>query len=257
MLSFIIGINSYTKPVVEIAENQYDEKKIEENREIKPLDGKRILIDPGHQKKGNLTKEPIAPNSEVMKAKVTYGTTGIVTGVPEYVFALDIGKKLKKEFVDLGAEVFMTREEHEVDISNRQRAIIGNEMKVDLVIKIHADGSDNKNVQGISILYPSYDGDYTQKIAEDSSRAANLVLKNLILHTEGKNRGTIPRKDITGFNWSEVPVILIECGYMSNVEEDILLNDPVYKNKLTMGIVEGALEYFSEKQDEKINISKP
>lgn len=210
-----------------------------------PLVGKKILIDPGHQGKGNLEKEPIAPGSNIMKTKVTYGTTGVATGVPEYVFTLEMGLKLKEAFTAMGAEVFMVREDHEVNISNKERALIGNELGIDLVIKIHADGADDEKIQGISVLYPSQNNKYTEKIADKSLLAATHILDSLIANTQAENRGIKARTDITGFNWSVVPVILIECGYMSNPQDDKLLNDPAYQARLVQGIREGTMKYFA------------
>ena len=48
----------------------------------------------------------------------------------------------------------------------------------------------------------------------------------------------------TGQNWSTVPCIMVECGYMSNKEEDVKLNTPEYQQKLAEGMVEGICDYF-------------
>ena len=54
-----------------------------------------IAIDAGHQAKGNSEKEPIGPGASVMKAKVAGGTSGVVTGIPEYQLTLAVAKKLE------------------------------------------------------------------------------------------------------------------------------------------------------------------
>lgn len=56
------------------------------------------------------------------------------------------------------------------------------------------------------------------------------------------NRGVIERNDLTGFNWSKVPVVLVEMGFMSNPEEDRLLSDDNYQNKLAEGLCKGIME---------------
>lgn len=56
-----------------------------------------------------------------------------------------------------------------------------------------------------------------------------------------KNRG-VERDDLTGFNWSKVPVVLIEMGFMSNKKEDQLLSDSNYQEKLAEGLCNGILE---------------
>ncbi len=236
-----VEIEAYLKPTVMESEIKTE---MGVGGSIKPLSGKKILIDSGHQGKGNLEKEPIAPGSTEMKTKVTYGTTGVATGIPEYVFTLEIGLKLKESLKEVGAEVFLVREDHNVNFSNRERALMGNDLDVDLIIKIHADGADDENVRGISILYPSKDSEHTEMIAERSQLAAAYILEGLIKNTLAMSRGLKERKDITGFNWSEVPVILIECGYMSNPQDDELLNSPAYQEQLIKGILEGTITYF-------------
>ncbi|WP_169833038.1 N-acetylmuramoyl-L-alanine amidase family protein [Geosporobacter ferrireducens] len=242
IIGSIVEIGSYLKPAMIVHETLTN---MAAANSIMPLAGKKILIDAGHQGKGNLEKEPIAPGSTVMKTKVTYGTTGVATGIPEYVFTLEMGLKLKESFAAMGAEVFMIREDHDVNISNKERALIGNDLNVDLVIKIHADGAADEKIRGISILYPSQHNKHTEKIAGKSRLAATYILDGLIANTQAENRGIKARADITGFNWSVVPVVLIECGYMSNPQEDDLLSDPTYQARLVKGILKGTIEYFT------------
>ena len=61
-----------------------------------------IVIDPGHQLRGDNNKEPNGPGSTTMKARVTSGTTGVATGVAEYILNLDISLKLKAELENRG-----------------------------------------------------------------------------------------------------------------------------------------------------------
>ena len=60
------------------------------------------------------------------------------------------------------------------------------------------------------------------------------------------NRGVIERSDLTGFNWSKVPVVLIEMGFLSNPEEDNLLNSDSYQEKLAQGLYKGILKALGE-----------
>ena len=210
-----------------------------------PLKGKVICIDPGHQKKQNSSLEPVAPGSSTKKAKVSSGTAGVSSKTAEYVVTLAVGLKLKTLLEKEGATVVMTRESHDVDVSNVERAEIGNKAGADLAVRIHADGSENSSVKGISMLVPA-SGTLSDSLVKSSKKAGTVVLEKVINKTGAKNRGVIERSDMTGFNWSAVPVILIEMGFMSNAEEDRLLVSDDYQNKLAAGLSAGITAYFQQ-----------
>ncbi len=207
---------------------------------------KVIAIDPGHQAKGNFDKEPVGPGATEFKTKVSSGTKGAFTKVPEHVFTLELSLQLRDALVDMGYEVVMTRETAEVDISNVERAEFVNNAEADIYIRIHADGSDNEAANGISVLYPSESNPYVAGLSNDSKRLAQAVLDEMCEVTGAKKRGIIKRDDLSGTNWAQMPVILIEAGFMTNEEEDRKLQDPEYQAKLVQGIVEGIEEYFKE-----------
>ena len=214
-------------------------------KDAKAISGKIICIDPGHQVKQNSELEKVAPDSDEKKPKVSSGTAGIATGDMEYVLNLAVGLKLKKLLEDGGATVVMTRTTHDVNISNIERAKIGNDAKSDLVIRIHADGSDNRDVKGISMLIPS-SRHVGEALAATSKKAGGIVLNEVIAVTGAKDRGLSVRDDMTGFNWSTVPVILIEMGFMSNADEDRLLATDEYRDKLAIGLYNGCVAFFTE-----------
>ncbi len=211
-----------------------------------PLKGLKIGIDPGHQKKGNKEKEPVAPGSKKKKAKVSSGTQGISTRVAEYVVNLDVANLLKAELEAQGAEVLMSRESHDVDISNIERAQMMNEWGADLVLRIHCNGSENKNTQGIGLYVRK-----TGAKSEQSYAAAAALLPAMLEVTGAKESGIFSNDTYTGLNWSEVPCILVEMGYMSNPEEDERLNDPKYQQLLVKGMVQGIADYFEREYIEE------
>ena len=88
--------------------------------------GKVVVLDPGHQLKGDSSKEPLGPGSSEKKAKVTGGTEGCVTKLPEYQLNLDVALKLGKELQKRGYQVIYTRKTNDVNISNAERAQIAN-----------------------------------------------------------------------------------------------------------------------------------
>jgi N-acetylmuramoyl-L-alanine amidase len=205
---------------------------------------KVICIDAGHQRHQNSSKEPIAPGSKVVKMKTTSGTQGVKTRKPEYVLNLEVALQLQKSLKAQGYKVYMTRTKHDVNISNVQRAQYCNKKKADLTIRIHADGSTNRSKQGLQVLYPSRTS--TKKINTTSKKAAMLVLDELKKSTRAKTTagGLTPRSDLTGFNWSTTPVILVEMGFMSNPTEDQRMATSSYQQKLVKGMVNGINRYF-------------
>jgi N-acetylmuramoyl-L-alanine amidase len=202
-----------------------------------------VCIDPGHQLKANLDPEPIGPGSQDTKPKVTGGATGGTTKQPEYALALAVSAKVQARLEAKGITVVMTRVSDAVDISNRQRAEVANKAGAALFVRIHADGSTNGDVKGISTLYPAGNS-WVAPIEARSLRAANLIQAAVVKATGAQDRGLSQRGDIAGFNWSKVPSVLVETGFLSNPIEDKLLATGEYQDKLADGIVAGILTYL-------------
>lgn len=205
------------------------------------LSGIVIGIDPGHQEKGNYDEEPIAPNSSKTKAKTSSGTQGVKSRVPEYEVNLDVSLKLRDAFEAEGATVVMTRETNDVTISNIERAQMLNEAGADLVLRIHCNGANDSSVNGIGLYVRA-----TGACAEESYAASECILPAMADATGAKANGIYKRDSYTGLNWSEVPAILVEMGYMSNPDEDEKLVDPAYQALLIAGMVEGTCDYFGK-----------
>lgn len=205
---------------------------------------KLIGIDPGHQMVGNSSLEAIGPGAKVKKAKVAGGTTGLYTKVPEYKLTLSIAKKLKKELLNRGYDVVITRTKNDVDISNKERAEKINKAKADICIRLHADGSNSTSVSGASVLYPSKENKYCSKISTKSKKLAESVIKAYCTKTGMKNRGKIVRDDLTGTNWSKVPVIVLEMGFMTNKQDDIYMQTKKGQDKMVQGIANGVDNYY-------------
>jgi len=207
--------------------------------------GKVVCIDPGHQARANLGREPIGPGSSQTKEKCRGGATGVSSGTPEYKLTLEIGLKLRALLEKKGITVVMTRETNDVDISNIERAEIANEAGAHLFVRIHHNGSSNLSLGGACTLYPA-DGSWTAPIYASSRRAAQLIQRELVKSTGLKNNGIFARSDITGFNWSKVPAVLTEIGFLSNPEEDRLLNTGEFQDKAAQGLFNGIVEYLNE-----------
>lgn len=237
-------LDKYNEVAFDLIEDENNSTNIEDtvsNEESK--NKKTIVIDPGHSSVGNFEKEPIAPNSSKTKYKDVLGATGIYTNIPEHKTTVDIGLVLKDKLIDMGYNVVMTKSEVNKSISNIERAQIGNDNNADLVIRIHADSSNDNSVKGASILIPSKN-EYTNDISDISMDYGKKIIDTYTEKLNLKNRGCIYRDDMTGFNWSKVPVIILEMGFLSNKEEDEFISNKDNHDNIADAIAIGINKCF-------------
>ncbi|WP_142305892.1 N-acetylmuramoyl-L-alanine amidase [Bacillus anthracis] len=231
---------------VQLAEQplQNNEEKVESNEK----QGKfLVVIDPGHQQKANLNLEPIGPGATTQKYKVTDGTTGVVTKKREAVLVLEMAFVLKEKLEAKGMQVLMTRTSQDVDISNKERATLANDHKANLFLRLHADGAENPNQSGFAVLTPAEGSPYTKEIYAESLQISQTIVNKMRENQQVKVNGIKFRDDLSGFNWSKVPGVLLELGFMSNPEEDKKLSDPQYINSLLQSVTDSVDEYRKSK----------
>lgn len=202
----------------------------------------KVCIDPGHQAKYDSRGEPVAPGSSTKKARVSAGTKGVATKKNEYEVNLEAALLLREMLNNKSYNVIMTRDNNNVNISNIERAEIANENNSDIAIRIHCDSLLDSSKTGATILVPNKECEWTKEIYENSYTFATILQEKL---KEGniKVNGVFERKDITGFNWSKVPVIILEMGFMSNYNEDTMLSNPNYQKKIMNCVSEAIDEY--------------
>lgn len=207
--------------------------------------GPLIAIDPGHQARGNNEHEPIGPGATETKKKVSYGTSGVATGVAESLLNLTVSLQLRDALLAEGYNVLMIREVQEVDISNATRAMMANNAGVDALIRIHANGSSNADKQGALTVCPTVNNPYLSVDIRDQSRHLSQIMIDAVCACTGSiNRGLYQTDTMTGINWCTVPVTILEMGYMSNAEEDIRINTPEFQQQLIQGVCNGFNTYF-------------
>lgn len=206
-----------------------------------------VVIDPGHQRRANTEQEPVGPGATETKIKVTGGTLGVATGKPEYQLALEASLELGQLLESKGVKVIYTRTTNDVNLSNRERAEIANQNNADLFVRIHADGSTDRNVHGLSVLTPAKNDPYTKAIFEDSLKASQFIGKRISEDPAVQVNGISYRSDMSGFNWSKVPSTLVEMGFMTNPTEDRNMSNQVYLKNLLTAIAEGIIQYANDK----------
>jgi N-acetylmuramoyl-L-alanine amidase len=195
-----------------------------------------ICLDPGHGTIPAIGRqtEQIGPGSSVLKIKDGGGTSG------EAPVALAIALRTRALLERDGYRVAMTRTGRPYAGGNIERARFCNVRHAALMIRIHADGSTASSLNGIKTLVPALHRGWTDDIYAASRRAAVKVQTAVIRRTGARNLGLIQRSDLTGFNWANVPAILVETGFMTNPRERRLLQSAAYQLKISRGLASGA-----------------
>jgi N-acetylmuramoyl-L-alanine amidase len=204
-----------------------------------------VVIDPGHDLRANSETEPIGPGSTTLKIKDGGGTSGVVSGLREAELNLRVALRLRSLLERAGVDVVMTRTTTtRTSMGNIARARIANRADAALFLRIHADGSTDRTARGTHTLYPALRRGWTDDVYVESKRAARIVQRDLRNALGFPDRGLQERTDFTGFNWADVPVILVEMGFMSNPTEDRLLATPAYQRRAAVGLCRGTLRYL-------------
>lgn len=137
----------------------------------------------------------------------------------------------------------MVRTSNDVNISNAERSKIANKNNADLLFRIHANGDNDSSVRGFLTLIPAAN-EWTKPIVNDSKRAGKAIHSATVKATSSRDRGISSVGNMTGFNWSQVPSVIVEMGFMSNAQDDRMLNSDNYQDKLVLGFANGIDNYF-------------
>ncbi len=222
------------------------QKQAEAPTPTAPAVSRTVVIDPGHQARANTDQEPIGPGSAETKMKVTGGTAGVATGIPEYELTLTVSQLLRDELTARGYQVVMVRESHDVNLSNRERADIANRSG-DIFLRIHANGSEDASATGAMTLSPTAQNPYPiGGLYAQCRLLSDLVLDGLVRAAGAKALPVWETDTMSGINWCQIPVTIVEMGFLSTPQEDVLLNSPDYQAKLVAGIANGVDAYFAQ-----------
>lgn len=168
------------------------------------------------------------------------GKTG-VNGKLEKELNLMIAEKIKKLLEEEGIEVIMTRKDDgwlaETRIKDlKERVRIMNGSKADLAVSIHQNSYHEESVFGAQVFY------YT---TSEEGKAAAEILQNALLEIDpGNKKREKANNTYYILKKTEVPTVIIECGFLSNREEAKKLSDEVYQAKIAEAVVKGIKSFF-------------
>ena len=232
-------------------ENGQPEPEQEEAVQPEPEMEKRdelVVVDPGHSAVVSGAKEPLGPGSSEQKAADTSGTSGVVTGLPEYELNLRVAQKLKAELENRGYTVLLTRDTDDIQITNIQRAEIANNAGADAFVRIHANGIDDASVKGAMTICITPDNPFYPELYSQSRALSDCIINAMCDEAGCENDGVWETDSMSGCNWSQVPVTIVEMGYMTNPEEDVLMASDEYQNALARGMANGIDAYFGYRE---------
>lgn len=180
------------------------------------------------------------------------GAVGKNTDVLEKDLNLAIAVKVRDKLQSNGKNIVMTRETDDglytdEDSSIRQkkqqdmqkRVSIANSEGVSLLISIHMNHFTDSKYSGPQIFY--------QANSEEGKRLAEAIRLS-IFNTIGSHctREIKPTKDLYLLRQTKVPAVIVECGFLSNPEEETLLRDEGYQDKMAEAIANGILAYMEK-----------
>ena len=183
------------------------------------LAGLTVVIDPGHQETADNEQELYASWLSATKPRCTAGTTGVVTGTPEYELTLDYSLIIADYLEQCGANVILTRDTNDVNISNQERAQIAVSNNADVFLRIHADAAGDSAASGVRVYIPD-NGSYT-----DTSPAYAQQLAELVAAAEGLEVNDVRATSLyTGLNYANtIRVFQLSLGFLSNSDDEAVL----------------------------------
>lgn len=185
------------------------------------LRGLVIVIDPGHQAEADTELEEVFSGSSAEKERATRGAVGVTSKVKEYELTLEYALIMKEYFEGCGAQVILTRNSNDVNISNIERAQVATDSKADYFIRLHADSAPDEEISGVKVYVPS-SGKYSSSAAADGKKLADAVADSI----GSTSLGCVQSNMYTGLNHADsIKSYQLVVGYLSNSADDALLGD--------------------------------
>ncbi len=211
------------------------------------LTGTVICLDPAHASNRNDETEEIGPGSVRTVAMGPPGISGANLAINDYQVTLAIATDLQKLLMAQGADVVMTRTGDAYYGGGRDRAHVANQAGADLLVVIDVGSSDDHSKQGVSTAAPALVYGWTDDIYRKSNTAAFAIQSFLVRDLGTLNQGVSETSNYAEFNWSNVPAVQVQAGFLTNPEEDEKLGSPDYQQKVAASLLDGIDLYFSKK----------
>lgn len=146
---------------------------------------------------------------------------------------------LKKYLDEMGYRVILTRS-RDVYIPLHRRVSIANRTRAILFVSVHYNASQSREAKGIEVFYcPGEDMWKTQA----SKKLASSILSHLVNHTQADSRG-VKAGNFHVIRETQMPAVLVEAGFITNLEERSFLRDKNYLEKVAKGIAVGIDKYL-------------
>lgn len=208
-----------------------------------------VAIDAAHQEKGAdlEEEEPIGPDASETAKGFSEGTSGVTSGLKEAELNLAVADKLKAQLEERGYEVYMTRDSEESDLSETERAKEVNASGAQILISLHANGGEDSTEKGVAVLAPSYENPYWKDKKDNikkSNALADIILQSYCEATGLNEKGLYNVDNQILMNWSEIPTVMLEMGFMSNESDDTYMAKEENQQKMADSIADGIDLYF-------------
>lgn len=205
---------------------------------------KIVMLDPANQAVVNAEQVEIGPNTDVTKQGASTGNVGTILGTKESELNLTYAKLLKTELESRGYQVLMTRDTDEINLSNKDRALLANDSEATVYVRIQMNFSENSSLTGVMGVCMTPDSEFNSDLYNDSYRLTTRLIQGVLDNTACTNQGIYETDQMTAINWSEKPVALIKLGYLSNEEEESKLIDQDYQKEIVQGLADGLDAYY-------------
>ena len=205
---------------------------------------KIVMIDPANQAVVNAEQVEIGPNTEVTKQGASTGNVGTTLGTKESELNLTYANLLKTELESRGYQVLLTRDTDQINLSNKDRALLANDSEATVYVRIQMNFSENSSLTGVMGVCMPEDSAFNSGLYKDSYRLTTRLIEGVLNNTACTNQGIYETDQMTAINWSEKPVALIKLGYLSNADEEAKLVDTSYQQEIIKGLADGLDAYY-------------